>query len=93
MVNEALRTAACASPRRTGRVKEGPRGGPTPPSLRKPDMANPKPLMAKSSGTDHANAAVQSALRTLEAEGSGITALAAALQDPISARRSPPPPT
>jgi arabinose-5-phosphate isomerase len=43
-------------------------------------MAKPKPLMAKSSGTDHANAAVQSALRTLDAEASGIAAIAAALQ-------------
>jgi len=34
-------------------------------------MANPKPLMAKSSGTDSANAAVKSALRTLEAEAGG----------------------
>ena len=31
-------------------------------------MAKSKPLMTKSSGTDHANEAVQSALRTLEAE-------------------------
>ena len=45
-------------------------------------MANSKPLMAKSSGTD-ANAAVQSALRTLDAEGSGISAIAAALQGPL----------
>ena len=36
--------------------------------------------MADSSGTDPADAAVQSALRTLDAEGSGISALAAALQ-------------
>src|ERR1700689_1423778 len=43
-------------------------------------MAKPKPLMAKSSGTDHANAAVQSALRTLDAEAGGIAAIAAALQ-------------
>jgi arabinose-5-phosphate isomerase len=43
-------------------------------------MAKPRPLMAKSSGTDHANAAVQSALRTLDAEGSGIAAISAALQ-------------
>jgi arabinose-5-phosphate isomerase len=43
-------------------------------------MAKPKPLMAKSSGTDHANAAVASALRTLDAEASGIAAIAAALQ-------------
>ena len=38
-------------------------------------MANSKPLMAKSSGTDPASAAVQSALRTLEAEASGIAAI------------------
>jgi arabinose-5-phosphate isomerase len=42
-------------------------------------MANPKPLMTKSSGTDPADSAVQSALRTLDAEGSG---------NPISARPS-----
>ncbi|MGH6765230.1 MAG: SIS domain-containing protein, partial [Bradyrhizobium sp.] len=46
-------------------------------------MAKSKPLMAKSSGPDHANAAVQSALRTLDAEGSGIAAIAAALQGPL----------
>ena len=34
-------------------------------------MANPNPLMAKSSGTDLADAAVQSALQTLDAEGGG----------------------
>ncbi len=33
--------------------------------------------------TDHATAAVQSALRTLDAEGSGVTALAAALQSDL----------
>ena len=38
-------------------------------------MANPKPLMAKSSGTDLANAAVESALRTLDAEAGGIAAI------------------
>ena len=43
-------------------------------------MAKPKPLMAKTSATDHANAAVQSALRTLDAEASGINAISAALQ-------------
>ena len=48
-------------------------------------MAEPKPLMAKSSGPDHANAAVQSALRTLDAEGSGIAAIAAALRGPLGA--------
>ena len=44
-------------------------------------MANPKPLMAKTSGTDPATAAVQSALRTIDAEGSGIAAITAALED------------
>ena len=40
-------------------------------------MANSKPLMAQSSGTD---AAVQSALRTLDAGISGVSAIATALQ-------------
>ena len=48
-------------------------------------MANPTPLMAKSSGTDHADAAVESALRTLDAEGSGISAITAALQSDLRA--------
>jgi arabinose-5-phosphate isomerase len=48
-------------------------------------MSNPKPLMAQSSGTDPASAAVTSALRTLEAEGSGIAALTAALQSDLGA--------
>jgi arabinose-5-phosphate isomerase len=39
--------------------------------------------MANSSGTDPVNDAVRSALRTLEAEGSGISAIAAALQGPL----------
>jgi len=46
-------------------------------------MANSKPLITKSSGTVSANAAVQSALRTLDAEGSGITAISAALQSDL----------
>ncbi len=46
-------------------------------------MSNPKPLMTPSSGIDGAGAAVQSALRTLEAEGGGIAALASALQGPL----------
>src|SRR4051795_10872552 len=46
-------------------------------------MHNPKPLMAKSSGTGPANAAMQSALRTLDAEGSGIAAITAALQSDL----------
>jgi arabinose-5-phosphate isomerase len=48
-------------------------------------MAKPKPLMAKSSGTDSADNAVLSALRTLEAEGSGVAAISAALQGPLGA--------
>jgi arabinose-5-phosphate isomerase len=48
-------------------------------------MANPKPLMTKSSGTDPADSAVQSALRTLDAEGSGIAAITAALQADLRA--------
>jgi len=60
-------------------LRKGP--GATPLSL-ETDMANPNPLMAKSSGTD---AAVQSALRTLDAEGGGIAALSAALQSDLRA--------
>jgi arabinose-5-phosphate isomerase len=46
-------------------------------------MANPKPLMAKSSGIDHVNPAIESALRTLDAEASGVVAISAALQGPL----------
>ena len=46
-------------------------------------MPPSKPLMANSTGTDSANAAVQSALRTLEAEGSGIAAIEAALRSDL----------
>src|ERR1700682_313779 len=46
-------------------------------------MPKPKPLMTKSSGTDHANEAVQSALRTLDAGVSGVSAIAAALEGPL----------
>ena len=45
-------------------------------------MPSSKPLMAKSSGTDDATA-VQSALRTLEVGGSGIAAIAEALNGPL----------
>ena len=48
-------------------------------------MANPNPLMAKSSGTDPADTAIQSALRTLDAEAGGIAALTAALQSDLRA--------
>src|SRR5665213_2242045 len=45
-------------------------------------MSKSKPLMTPSSARD-ANAAVQSALRTLEAGGSGIAAISTALQGPL----------
>ena len=46
-------------------------------------MAKPKPLMTKSSG--HDDGAVQSALRTLDAEASGVAALSAALKSDLGA--------
>ena len=46
-------------------------------------MRQSKPLMANSTGTDPVNAAVQSALRTLEAEGSGNEAIEAALRSDL----------
>src|SRR5260370_22461273 len=46
-------------------------------------MADPKPLMAKSSGTDPLDAAVQSALRTLEAGVNGVSAISLALRGPL----------
>ncbi|MHC1950191.1 KpsF/GutQ family sugar-phosphate isomerase [Bradyrhizobium sp. UFLA06-06] len=46
-------------------------------------MAKPKPLMTKSSGPD--DGAVQSALRTLDAEASGVAALSAALKSDLGA--------
>src|ERR1700727_3942686 len=46
-------------------------------------MVKSKPLMAKSSVTDHANEAVQSALRTLDAESGGVAAISAALRSDL----------
>jgi arabinose-5-phosphate isomerase len=46
-------------------------------------MPKSKPLMAKSSVTGHANDAVASALRTLDAGVSGVSAIADALQGPL----------
>jgi len=46
-------------------------------------MPASKPLMTNSSGTDPVNAAVQSALRTLETEGGGIAAIEAALRSDL----------
>ncbi len=47
-------------------------------------MPNSKPLMAEAPGSNPENAAVQSALRTLDAEGSGIAAITAALQSDLA---------
>jgi arabinose-5-phosphate isomerase len=46
-------------------------------------MPPSKSVMTNSSGTDHANPAVASALRTLDAGGSGISAISAALRGPL----------
>ena len=46
-------------------------------------MPSSKPLMTSSSGSIPAS--VESALRTLETESGGITALAAALKGPLGA--------
>src|SRR5437588_3520987 len=46
-------------------------------------MANPKPLTAPLSATEDANAAIQSALRTLDAGVAGVSAIATALQGPL----------
>jgi arabinose-5-phosphate isomerase len=46
-------------------------------------MAKPKPLTPKSSDTEPADAAVRSALRTLEAEASGVAAIDAALRSDL----------
>src|SRR6202166_2332115 len=46
-------------------------------------MAKSKPLLAKSSLTDHANEAVQSALRKLDAESGGVAAISGALRSDI----------
>src|SRR3954453_275100 len=68
-----------ASPFGTGHVKQS-----RPSSLEHP-MPSSKPLMAKSSGAGPVTTAVQSALRTLDAEASGIAALVAALGADLSA--------
>src|SRR2546423_4973779 len=81
MVNGQLRPAR-VSHRTRGRAKRDPRRKPPRPPPSGSNMANSKPLVAKSSFAD-ANAAVQSALRTLDAGISGVGALAAALQGPL----------
>jgi arabinose-5-phosphate isomerase len=48
-------------------------------------MPSRKPLVATPSAADDANAAVQSALRTLETGSAGIAAIATALQGPLGA--------
>jgi arabinose-5-phosphate isomerase len=83
MVNAALRTGR---PRRLNGdtvLKEVPLRGTGGPAPLEPDMAISKSRTTKASMTDQATAAVQSALRTLDAEGSGIAAIAAALQSDL----------
>jgi arabinose-5-phosphate isomerase len=77
MVNEQLRAGAARRIAKSAVLKEAT--GAKMISLG-PDMAKSKPLTASSSTTDRANDAVASALRTLDLEGSGIGAIAAALQ-------------
>src|SRR6201982_1913384 len=48
-------------------------------------MPNSKPLTASSSGTNPIDASVQSALRTLDAEASGVAAISAALKSDLGA--------
>src|SRR2546423_6965812 len=77
MVNGQLRPAR-VSHRTRGRAKRDPRRKPPRPPPSGSNMANSKPLVAKSSFAD-ANAAVQSALRTLDAGISGVGGLAGGL--------------
>src|SRR5215471_13021321 len=68
---------------RPNHAKERYRAPGAPPSSLDRNMPSQKPLMATSSAA--ASAAVQSALRTLEVGGSGIAAIASALQGPLGA--------
>src|SRR5215470_15578023 len=68
---------------RPNHAKERYRAPGAPPSSLDRNMPSQKPLMATSSAA--AGAAVQSALRTLEVGGSGIAAIATALQGPLGA--------
>jgi len=79
MVNEPLRAGPLRRIAKSAVLRRGPAANTDLPASLEPDMANSNPLMAKSSGTD-ANAAVQSALRTLDAGVSGVSAIAAALK-------------
>src|ERR1700748_3826869 len=63
-------------------LRKGPGNNRRPLSL-EADMPKSKPLMAKSSVNDHANEAVQSALRTLDAESGGVAAISAALRSDL----------
>ena len=83
MVNEPLRAARARRVEKSAVLRRGPGAASDAPPLSERDMPKPKPLMTKSSGTDHANEAVQSALRTLDAGVSGVSAIAAALEGPL----------
>jgi arabinose-5-phosphate isomerase len=81
MVNEPLRTRLTAiAVLRIGQRRAGRAHIPL-----EQFMSSSNPLMAKSSGADGANAAVQSAQRTLETGSSGIAAIVTALRGPLGA--------
>jgi arabinose-5-phosphate isomerase len=85
MVNEPLRTRLTAiAVLRIGQRRGWCRRSLAPTPLEQ-FMSSSNPPMAKSSGADGANAAVQSALRTLETGSSGIAAIATALRGPLGA--------
>jgi arabinose-5-phosphate isomerase len=78
MVNEALRVQVMHRIRDSGVVRSAPGRQP----LLETEMAKAKPLMTEASGSN-GEPAIQSALRTLEAESSGVAAITAALQGPL----------
>jgi arabinose-5-phosphate isomerase len=81
MVNDPLRTPLTATAvLRIGQRRAGRAHIPL-----EQFMSSSNPLMAKSSGAEGANAAVQSALRTLETGSSGIAAIVTALRGPLGA--------
>jgi len=75
--------APCLGSRRAKKVTTGIRDAPEVLPLSQRVMPSSKPLMAQSSAP--ASLALESALHTLEAERSGISALSAALKGPLGA--------
>jgi arabinose-5-phosphate isomerase len=83
MVNDPLRAGRARRNAKSAVLRKDPASKAMPFPLLERNMPKSKPLMAKSSGTDHANEAVQSALRTLDAGVSGVRAISAALKGPL----------